>query len=426
MSVSQAELGHVDPPEWDQVPDEEYLKNLGGVAMSTDSFEEPEAEADVQAETVETLLERYEKPTSDGWLVRFHELPEGVTAYNASQAFDVDGIPHMFVREEGQRADEEFTSRLSIWRLSEDGKDCWPAAISNLSELTKDKVAQDPSYSYVNGKHVVTWVEVELDDPPDDPTQPRTFKSFKSVAATGERLDKLERLAETVRDDNGQEQMRNIELPDTKGLRFVGLSGGRIGVSTRTTTDGEYKMRFAIANSWNDITTDFLAAAKEIEGLEGLVVNNVDKYQKRWTGPNDMEALANDDISLVMHAGMFVDNGIPDYRVYDAVHCILVPGEGDEPAQAMWPKIIARANDFNIPEAVLPSKRPDVAEVAYPSGHRPAVKQGDETILWAGLRDAGEVGQMVPDVLKEWREAHPDFADNPFPQSIDQDYTMAA
>ena len=426
MSVSQTELGYVDPAERSRILGEGYLKNLGGTAMSEDSFKKPEAEADIQAETVETLLERYEKPTSDGWLVRFHELPQGVTAYNASRSFMVGETPHMLVREEGQRADQEFTSRLSIWRLSEDGRDCWPAEISNLSELTEGKITQDPSYSNVNGMHVVTWVEVELNDPAEDPAQAKSFKLFKSVTAIGETLDTLKRHTERVIDNEGNEQQRNVELVDTKGLRYAGLSDGRIAVILRTSHNGEYKMHFAVAGSWKEITTEFLESAPEIKGLEGLIVNSEDKYTRRWIGGNDMKPLVNDDLSLGMHTGMFVDNGIPDYRVYDGAQCIIEPGEGNEPAQARWPKIITRAKDFNISEAVLPPKKPDLAEVDYLSVHEPASQKVGKTLVLAGLRDAGEVGQMVPDVLKEWREAHPEFADNPFPQSVSQDYTMAA
>lgn len=394
-------------------------KQLGGVMMN-DFVKEQEVEPVIQAATQEDLLARYEKPTSDGWLVRFHELPEGVTAYNGSRTFKVGEVPHMLVREEGEGEDKQFTSRLSIWRLSEDGKDAWPAPISNLAELTEGKITQDPSYSDVNGVHVVTWVEVELNDPTEDPAQAKSFKLFKSVTAVGETLDKLERLTETVMVDQGNEQVRNVELVDTKGLRYEGLSYGRIVVTTRTTHNGEYKIHLGVADAWQEITTEFLESLPEIIGLEGLIVNTQEKFDQRWIGGNDMKALANDDISLALHTGRFEDNGIPEYRVYDGAHCIIELGEKGEPAQAKWPKIIARAVDVNISESELPSKRVDVPEVMYISAHTPAAKSGEETLILAGFRDAGEVGQMVPDVLKEWRAAHPEFADAPFTLSTYQ------
>ncbi len=378
-------------------------------------YEEPELQPVVQAESIETLLERYEKPLSDGWLVKFHELPEGVTAYNASKVFEVGEIPHMLVREEGKRADQEFTSKLAIYRCSDDGRDCYPTAISNLLELTEGKIAQDPAVSYVNDRWAITWVEVEP-NVPGDPTQGSTFKS---VTAVGSTLDKLERLVETVESDEGTKEVRNIELPETKGLRYARLLDGRIGVTTRTSINGEYKMCYAVADSWDDITTEFLASAKEIKGLEGLIVNDNDEKSpnRRWIGPNDQQLLATGEVSLLFHAGRYVENGVRGNRVYDDLHCVLTPGLGDEPAQAKYLKIIARAKDFNIPVEVLPPKRPDVEFVSYPSCLIIAPKSGDESILLASLRDAGEVGQQIPDPLEQWRADHPEFADNPFPQS---------
>ncbi|MGH7233922.1 MAG: hypothetical protein ACREF7_00550, partial [Candidatus Saccharimonadales bacterium] len=160
-----------------------------------------EAQSKQQLETVETLLDRYEKPTSDGWLVRFHNLPEGVTAYNASEIFEVGEVPHLLVRVEGKGADKEFTSRLAIYQCSKDGRDCYPSGISNLEELTNGRISQDPSHSYVKGKHVITWVDVSLNE--------REEPSWKSVAAIGDSLDDLKIFVETE--------------DDTKGLRFAEL-----------------------------------------------------------------------------------------------------------------------------------------------------------------------------------------------------------
>jgi hypothetical protein len=47
------------------------------------------------------------------------------------------------------------------------------------------------------------------------------------------------------------------------------------------------------------------------------------------------------------------------------------------------------------------------------------VKSQKHTLL-ASLRDAGEVGQKIPDPLVEWRADHLEFANNPFPQSTDR------
>ncbi len=382
------------------------LENLGGVMLLDGFVEGQEVDPVMGAESIDDLLERYEKPESDAWPVEFHELPPGISVYNASKMFKVGEIPHMLVREEEIGAGGEFTSKLAIYQCSEDGRDCYPAAISNLSELTAGQIAQDPAISYVKGNWVVTWVEVK----PNDPNDPTQGSAFKSVTAIGGNLDKLERLVES---DEG-----------TKGVRYVGLPDGRIGVTTRTSKDGEYKMCFTIADSWKDITAEFLASAKEIKGLEGLVVNDVSEEKKSWIGPNDMVELRR-GVSLLFHIGRFEPNDTPDddttyNRVYDVAHCVLIPGTADNPAQALYPEIIARAADFNIPLEILPPKRPDLEFVAYPSCLSIASARGGEATLLAALRDAGEVGQQIPDPLKQWRVDHPEFADNPFPQSADQ------
>ena len=365
--------------------------------------QEPMSAVPADSIGIGTLLERYKKPESDGWLINFHELPEDMTGYNVSGIFEVvDGeirIPHMLVRVEGKGADQEFTSKLAIYRCSENGRECWPTEISNLPGLIEGKIAQDPAISYVKDNWVVTWVEVE----PHDRADPTKGSDFKTITAIGGTLDKLVRLFET---ESG-----------TKGLRYVELIDGRIGLTSKTSKDGVNKMCFKIFDSWEDITAETLASAKEIKGLEGLVVNDVDEKKRRWIGPNGLQLLANGDLSLLFHAARFVENGIVGNREYDVAHCVLTPGPGDDPAQARYPKIIARAKDFNISVEVLPPKRPDLEFVSYPSWLGMAALSGDEAILLAALRDAGEVGQKVPDPLVHWRTDHPEFANNPFPQS---------
>lgn len=371
---------------------------LGSVMV--DGFvEEREPQPVERAESVERLLERYKKPISDGWLVEFHELPVGISAYNASRMFRVGEVPHMLVREEGHRPDQELTSRLAIYQCSEDGRHCWPPTveITNLKELTKGRIAQDPAISFVKDNWVLTWVEVTLNNP-NDPLQDNVHKS---VIAIGRTLDKLERLVES---DEG-----------TKGVRFVELLDGRIGISTRPVLEGECKVVcFTIANSWKDVTTELLKSAKEVEGLS---------VDGAWAGPNDMALLANGDISMPMHLGQYVENGIPNNRIYDAAHCVLTPEPENNPgrsAKANYLKIIARAEDFNISTSEAPPKRPDLNNILYTSWLRIARKMGGDAIWMGGFRDKYVAGIEVPDPLEEWRADHPEFADNPFPQSTDR------
>lgn len=356
--------------------------------------------------SIDTLLEQYEKPSSDAWLIKFHDLPEGITAYNASKVFKVNDVLYMLVRTEGERPDQEFTSRLAIFSCGEDGRDCYPSSVSNLSEITEGKIAQDPAIAYVGGGWVVTWNEVE----PIDLTDPSKGSLFKSVVAVGTTLDKLERIAES---EYG-----------TKGVRFVDLIDGRIGFTTRTSNKGKYKMCFGIVNSHEEITTKALTNAKEIKGLEGLTVYDNSGNIRQWTGPNELQLLANGNLSMLFHVGLFKESSVQDNREYDAAHCVLEIDQNGL-AQAKYPKIIARAEDTNITVDMLPPKRPDLAYVMYPSCIIFATNSDVEPILLSALRDMGQIGQKIPDPLEEWRADHLEFADNPFPQSTDW-LTLAA
>lgn len=348
-------------------------------------------------ETVEDLLLKYKQPVSKAWVMQFHDLPAGMAAYNASKIFEIDNVTYTIVRVEGEKGDEEFTSELACYSCCEDVVDCHPADISNIDELLKGKIAQDPSYAYVNGKHVVTWVEVRLNDS-NDAAQ---GSSWKSVVAIGDSINELSILTET-----GDE---------TKGLRFIELIDGRIGFTTRTSVNAEYKMCFGIADTWEDITQQVLVNATEVKGLEGLTVVSNSQLERRWVGPNDMTLLADGSISLLMHLGRFEeDQELGEVKVYDAGHCILEAGKVSEPAVARYAKVIGRAKDCGIRNEELRPKRDEHTYVLYPSTVIISEKSGENALLVTALRDAGMVVQNIEDPLKEWRSDHPDLANCPF------------
>ena len=334
-------------------------------------------------QTFESLLANYEKPASAGWLIKFHELPRDKVAYNASKTFMVDEKPHMLVRIEGKRADQEFTSKLAIYEVSPDGRDCYPSAISNLEELTNIKVTQDPSISFVRNNWVISWVEVE----PNDVDNPDKGCTFRSVTAIGEKLNSLRRLVESD--------------TDTKGVRYVELLDGRIGVTSRPSKDGKYSINFSIADSFEEIDSQFLANSNPIRGLDSLIIN--DGPLKRWIGPNDMQLLANGDLSLLFHVAGFKDHQIKDYREYSVAHCILKLNQEQGYAQADFIKLLARADDFGISVKDLPPKRADLKEVAYPSCIILDPSDHNKPILLAALRDAGQVGIRISDPLEDWK-----------------------
>lgn len=382
------------------------------------SVKTPEAPPAVEAQSIQELLNQKEKPVSDGWTIIFHGLGEGESAYNASDVFHVEEgdekVPHILVRVEDSRADQQFTSRLTIWRCSSDGRECWPTKISNLPELVAGKITEDPSISYVRGQPVISWVEVT---PPNSPTNPSNDSTWESVACTGESLETLDYLVTTK------------EGSKTKGLRFVELLDHRIGVFTRPDLDGRKKICFGIAEDWDEITPEFLSSLKEVHGLSiGGVwggpdnaelgsIDNIGSDEKVWGGPNDAELLPNGDLSLAMHLGWYAKkldnqgNPIKDNRKYVGAHCIIELPVGDEPAQAKYLKVIAERSDFRA--ISKPARRPDLDEVTYLNFLQTEHLYSPTSTLVASVGDAIEAGIEIPNpLLNGWLKDHPEYAES--------------
>lgn len=460
MNVLSAELAFVDPAERASLLVENPLKiqsGLGGIAMMNDVTQESfpvsggstanekstavgtpqgngveirEALRPVEAQSTKELLDQQEKPVSDGWTITFHGLEEGLSAYNASNVFMVgegeDKVPHILVREEGSRGDQELTSRLTIWRCSADGRECWPTEISNLPDLVAGKIVQDPSVAYVRGQPVISWVEVTPPGDPNDPTQETTWESF---ACTGKSIEELEMLVATKKGSK------------TKGLRFVELLDHTIGIFARPDGDGRKKICFGIANDWKDITTEFLSSLKEVQGLsiggewdgpdaaELRTKDDIGPDQKVWGGANDAKLLPNGDISLAMHLAWYVDkkdingNPIKDNRKYVGGHSVVEPPLGNEPAQAKYLKIIATREDFKISK---PAKRPDLEDVIYTGFIITKDLYSPTSTLVASIGDALEAGLEIPNpLLNGWLEDHPEYAESSSLESADQQVLAA-
>lgn len=361
---------------------------------------------------IEGLLREHEyaEPPYDVWKVEFHDLPEGLTAYNSSDVFLVDNgeteIPHILARKEVKGADGEFTSQVSIFRCSPDGRDCWPADnISNLQELVKGKITQDPSIARFNGNWVITWVEVT----PIDMNDPSQGSDFKSVTCIGKTLDTLHHLVDSS--------------DGTKGLRYVGLLDRRVGITTRVFIDGVGKTCFTIANSLEEVTTETLDSARVIEGASPDI---------GWGGPNQLQLLANGDIFLLSHAARFntetnetgEEITVREYDVTSSVITLEPDNNPDNPAGANDFRIIATERDFNLD---IDPKRPDLIRVAYP-GFILIRQDGGPATLFVALRDSGEAGALIKDPLEKWRAEHPEFAKCPlyYPRTEFGDFRLAA
>lgn len=413
------------------------LDSLNGTAPENHDRDEEvevpaeETQREVEAQSLQELLNQKEKPVSDGWTIIFHGLEEGESAYNVSDVFHVEEgdekIPHILVRVEGNRADQEFTSRLTVWRCSPDCRECWPTSIPKLQELVAGKIVEDPAIAYVKGQPVISWVEVT---PPNSPNNPSKDSTWESFSCTGESFDQLRPLVASRKGSK------------TKELRFVDLLERGIGVFARPDLDGRKKICFGIAKDWEDITTEFLSSLKEVQGLsvggawggpdasELHTNDDIGPDQQIWGGPNNARLLPNYDISLDMHFGWYEEgngtNGDPTEgnKKYVGGHSIIVLPEGDKPAQAKHVKVVVERKDFkNVNE---PPKSPRLGEVFFLNFIETERLNSPTSIAVGSVGDAVQAGIEIPNpLLNGWLKEHPEYADAPFPQPTDQQ-TLAA
>lgn len=443
----------------------EVLNEADSVEPDTGTEELPTEEASRAAEpkSLRELLKKHEaeKLDSEAWIIEFRGLRPGRRAYNVSDIFMVGNVPHMVIREEDDNpSNGEFSSELSIWEYDPAEKCCYPPEnpVSNLPELIKGKIVQDPAISYVKGKWVITWVEVTLNNP-DNPAEGATWTS---QACAGESLDALEMLVTTEK--------------GTKGLRLFELLDHRIGVLARPDRNGKKRICSGAADDWEDITPEFLSSLQEVEGLsldgewggsddseldskdniasgevmrdmidtaelhikdnitpDGVAWDKADIAEliakddigpdlAVWGGPNDETTLANGDISVLSHLGWYRekknDQGEPikNNRRYVGLHFVLTPGMGGKPARANYVEIIATIDDFSFSNYQVPPMRPDIDEVIYPCFVVIDPEGGPSTLV-ASLKDKKPAGKLIIDVLKRWRADHPEYAKAPFPES---------
>ena len=260
--------------------------------------------------------------------------------YNPSAPFDYQGESYIMARYE--KRENEFSTKSGFFQKQvTDGVTSWQYGpdVSNLGLLTEGKITQDPSITFIDGKPVITVVDVKL----NDPRNPKLGCTYKSDFYTGDDLASLYLFA--------------VGPPRMKGIRPLQLADGRVGVFTRPQSDrpetgGAGKIGFTIFNTPQDIMMQALAEAPLIPDLFS---------NDEWGGVNYPQLLPNGPVGVLGHIASFDrHNPVPDYRRYAPLYFEFDPHS----REVMNPKLLGTRHGLP-PE--YPSKREDLYEVLYPS-----------------------------------------------------------
>jgi hypothetical protein len=165
--------------------------------------------------------------------------------------------------------------------------------------------------------------------------------------------------------------------PGMKDIRFKQLPDGHVAIFSRPqgAIGGRGEIGFTIAQSWDAITADMIAAAPLFKGQ---------LLKEEWGGVNEAHQLANGHLGVLGHIACFDDQGNRHYYPM----AFAVDPRARQPSAI---RIIARRSFF--PPG--PSKRPDLVDVVFSGG---IVRNGDGTVnLYAGTSDTAAAVVKLPD-----------------------------
>lgn len=325
--------------------------------------------------TIEDLLERINEPLTKGALLKFEVAP-GLDVYNATKSFSYEGQTYLAARVEAR--DDEFSSQVSFFRHSPKNN-IWRAdpEVSNLSLLTQRKVCQDPSVAYIDGKWVVTCVEVD----PVAYEDPSRGSHYRTIIYAGETLDSLSLLASAP--------------ALMKGVRPVELENGQIGIFTRPQSPGNPalggrgKIGFTVVDSLHDIDEGVLASAPIIHELF---------TDEEWGGVNEVQLLPSGEIAVLAHIARFSPNTANDNREYYPLFFTFDAGT----RQLDKMQILATLDDFGFEgqSGLAQPKRDNLSNIQYPSGLGfPDGHHGESAVLLEGLNDTCQGSIVIPNPL---------------------------
>ncbi len=155
-----------------------------------------------------------------------------------------------------------------------------------------------------------------------------------------------------------------------KDIRLCALADGRIAIFTRPRgiKGGRGTIGYTEVATLEAMSMEAIDEAPMLEGMF---------HPLDWGGVNEAHLLDTGEVGLIGHAAQYVDDILYGQRCYYGVSFIFDPGSGQ------WRdfQVIAAREQF----APGPAKRPDLADVVFPSGIESI---GPVTRLYAGTSDA--------------------------------------
>ena len=165
--------------------------------------------------------------------------------------------------------------------------------------------------------------------------------------------------------------------PNMKDIRFMQIPGGQVAVFSRPqgAIGGRGEIGFTIAESWDAITAELIAAAPLFERQ---------LPKEEWSGANEVHLLENGHLGVLGHVACF--DAEQNRHYYPMAFSVDPVTRKPSPIH-----IIAQRSFF--PNGA--SKRPDLADVVFSGG---IVRNKDRTVsLFAGTSDAAAAVVKIPD-----------------------------
>lgn len=295
----------------------------------------------------------------EGARIEKFEGCDGLDVYNPSVPFFWEGKEYIAGRVE--RRDSE---RSQVRFFTREG-DSWKPA-----ENTVVLPLQDPSVAFVDGKLVLSGVNVTWPEQPGGPV----FWQTDFYVGSPFHLEKL---------TSGPKQMKDI--------RIVQLPDGKIAVASRPqgASMEKYgciaKIGFTVVDSLNDLTAEAIENAPYLEKLF---------CDDEWGGANQLMVLKNGKIGVIGHKA---------YRTYEAdgqrLHYYGIAFAVDPQTRRVTQNTMIISGDCF---PTVEGKRKDLTDITFTAGIRRL--GGGKAEVYTGLNDTHVGYAVIPDPFDRYEE----------------------
>ena len=285
---------------------------------------------------------------------------EGKDVYNPSVPFTLQGKTYILGRVENRG--NEFSEVHFFEKNGDEWQEVKGATVFKL---------QDPSVAVINGKTVITGINVNWGD------DVNSFTDWKTDFFTGTEIDNFKYFA------SGPAHMKDV--------RILGLPCGKVGVLTRPqgANHADFnciaKIGYTELNCLEEISPENLEKAHLFDGLF---------LPDEWGGPNGAYLLNNGLIGVIGHKSYKEIIGGEDILHYYGTAFAINP----DTLEITQPKIIISRNCF----PYYPPKRERISDVTFTAG---IVRNSDGTAtIYSGLSDSAIGSAVIPDPFTEYEK----------------------